>query len=105
MIFCRYVLILQHNQRKSRLYVFHRAFRQQFGRFCDNLPIEPDGVPSLPNVGLGSWLCENVRPIAWDFEASGFGGVVGWILRFCRFDWLTGSCEPDVAVLGGDLAG
>ncbi len=53
----------------------------------------------------GSWLCENVRPIAWDFEASGFGGVVGWIMRFCRFDWLTGSCEPDVSILGGDLAG
>ncbi len=60
--------------------------------------------PSV-NVGSGSWLCENVRPIGCDFEASGFGGVVGWILRFCRFDWLTGSCKPDVAVSGGDLAG
>ncbi len=46
-----------------------------------------------------------MRPIGRDFEALGFGGVVGWILRFCRFDRLPGSCEPDVAVLGGDLAG
>ncbi len=56
-------------------------------------------------VCCGSWLCENVRPIGCDFEASGFGGAVGWILRFCRFHWLTGFCEPDGAVLGGDLAG
>ncbi len=40
---------------------------------------------------FGSWLCENVRPIGWDFEVLGFGGVVGWILRFFRFDWRTGS--------------
>ncbi len=75
MIFCRYVLILQHIPHISRLYVFHPAFRQEFGRFCDNLPIEPDGVPSLPNVGLGStigfrkeraavvaqWVCAGTR--------------------------------------------
>ncbi len=60
---------------------------------------------ALANFRFGSWLCENVRPIGCDFEASGYGGAVGWILRFCRFDWLTGSCEQDVAVLGGDLAG
>ena len=53
-IFCRFVLILQHIPQISRLYVFHRTFKQEFGRFCDNLPIEPGGVPSLPNVGLGS---------------------------------------------------
>ncbi len=50
-------------------------------------------------------MCENVRPSGCDFGASGFGGVVGWILRFCRFDWLEGFREPDVAVLGGDLSG
>ena len=46
-----------------------------------------------------------MSPIGRDFEVSGFGGVVGWIMRFCRFDWLTGFCEPDGAVLDGDLAG
>ncbi len=53
----------------------------------------------------GSWLCENVRPIAWDFEASGFGGVVGGFCGFVDLIGARGPREPDVAVLGGDLAG
>ncbi len=36
-------------------------------------------VSGITNVSFGSWLCENVRPIGCDFEASGFGGFVGWI--------------------------
>ncbi len=59
------------------------------------LRAHPQGMPNgcMRDVRFGSRLCENVRPIAWDCEASGLCGVAGRIFQISDFN---GWCELKV---------
>ena len=59
----------------SRFWMFFAARAQP----SPDLEVENPWNRRRRNVRVGSWLCENVRPTGWDFEALGFGGAAGWI--------------------------